>query len=33
MSKASEIVKKAESQKGNKGTKYWKAYGVPKGTA
>jgi len=33
MTKASEIVKKAESQKGNKGTKYWKAYGVPKGTA
>ena len=33
MTKASEIVKKAESQKGNKGTKYCKAYGVPKGTA
>lgn len=33
MTKASEIVKKAQSQKGNKGTKYWKAYGVPKGTA
>lgn len=33
MTKANDIVKKAESQKGNKGTKYWKAYGVPKGTA
>lgn len=33
MTKASEIVKKAQSQKGNKGTKYCKAYGVPKGTA
>lgn len=33
MTKASEIIKKAESQKGNKGTKYWRAYGCPKGTA
>lgn len=33
MATANEVVKKALSQKGNKGTKYWNAYGVPKGTA
>ena len=33
MATAKEIVKKAESQKGNKGTKYIKEYGASKGTA
>lgn len=33
MAKASQIINKALSQKGNKGAKYWKYYGVPKGTA
>ena len=33
MATANDVVKKALSQKGNKGTKYWNAYGVPKGTA
>lgn len=33
MTKASDIIKKAESQKGKKSTKFCKAYGVPKGTA
>lgn len=33
MATANDIIKKALSQKGNKGTKYWNAYGVPKGTA
>ena len=33
MATANDIIKKALSQKGNKGTKYWKYYGVPNGTA
>ena len=33
MATAKTIVRKALSQKGNRGTKYWNAYGVPKGTA
>ena len=33
MATAKTIIRKALSQKGNRGTKYWNAYGVPKGTA
>lgn len=33
MATAKQVVNVALKQKGNKGTKYWNAYGVPKGTA
>ena len=33
MATANEVVNVALKQKGNKGTKYWNSYGVPKGTA
>lgn len=33
MATANDIIKKALKQKGNRGTKYWKYYGVPNGTA